>query len=175
SSQFGYRLPARAHMARDNGDPPVTPTTGRTESSRPAAMLSLTTLGFALTFWAWALLGPLGPTFRQELELSSVEQSLIVAVPVIVGSIGRVPIGALTDRLGARRMFPIVAGLTIVPVLFLGHLASSFGAVLAGGFLLGIAGTSFAVGVPFVNAWYPPRRRGFAIGVFGAGMGGTAI
>jgi NNP family nitrate/nitrite transporter-like MFS transporter len=52
---------------------------------------------------------------------------------------------------------------------------SSFGALLAGGFFLGIAGTTFAVGVPFVNAWFPPEKRGLAIGVFGAGMGGTAI
>ena len=44
-----------------------------------------------------------------------------------------------------------------------------------GGFFLGIAGTAFAVGVPFVNAWFPPERRGLAIGIFGAGMGGTAI
>ncbi len=66
--------------------------------------------------------------------------------------------------------------MTIVPVVFLGYLGhSSLAALLVGGFFLGIAGTTFAVGVPFVNAWFPPERRGFAIGVFGAGMGGTAI
>ena len=50
-----------------------------------------------------------------------------------------------------------------------------YAALLVGGFFLGIAGTAFAVGVPFVNAWFPPERRGLAIGIFGAGMGGTAI
>jgi NNP family nitrate/nitrite transporter-like MFS transporter len=101
---------------------------------------------------------------------------LLVAVPVVVGSVGRVPVGALTDRFGGRVMFPLVSAITILPVLFLGVLGhSSLVALLIGGFFLGVGGTSFAVGVPLVNAWFPPERRGLAIGVFGAGMGGTAI
>ncbi|WP_218042024.1 MFS transporter [Streptomyces abyssomicinicus] len=139
-------------------------------------MLGLATLGFAVNFWAWALLSPLGPRFKDGLGLTSFEQSLLVAVPVVVGSVGRVPVGALTDRFGGRVMFPLVSAVTVVPVLHLGLWGhSSFAALLAGGFLLGIGGTAFAVGVPFVSAWFPPRRRGLAIGVFGAGMGGTAI
>ncbi|MFI0356034.1 nitrate/nitrite transporter [Actinomadura sp. 9N407] len=143
---------------------------------RPAVMLALATLGFALNFWAWALLSPLGPRFQEELRLSAFEQALLVAVPVVVGSVGRIPVGALTDRYGGRVMFPLVSAATIVPVLFLGLFGhSSLPALLIGGFFLGIGGTTFAVGVPFVNGWYPPERRGFAVGVFGAGMGGTAI
>jgi NNP family nitrate/nitrite transporter-like MFS transporter len=142
---------------------------------RPGTMLGLATAGFAVTFWAWALLSPLGATLREELSLTSLQQSLVVALPVIVGSLGRIPVGALTDRLGARLMFPVVSALTILPVLYLGHLADSYAEVLAGGFFLGLGGTTFAIGVPFVNAWYPPERRGTALGVFGAGMGGTAI
>ena len=73
-------------------------------------------------------------------------------------------------------MFPIVSAVTILPVLFIAFFAlDSYALLLVGGFFLGIAGTAFAVGVPFVNAWFPPERRGLAIGVFGAGMGGTAI
>jgi NNP family nitrate/nitrite transporter-like MFS transporter len=73
-------------------------------------------------------------------------------------------------------MFPVVSFATIVPVLFLGLAGyRSLTALLAGGFFLGLAGTSFAVGVPFVSAWFPAGRRGMAIGVFGMGMGGTAI
>jgi NNP family nitrate/nitrite transporter-like MFS transporter len=138
-------------------------------------MLALATVGFALCFWAWALISPLGPSFGKEFGLSAFQQSLMVAVPVVVGSLGRIPVGALTDRLGAKTMFPIIALLTIVPVLFVGLVGVSYPLVLIGGFFLGIGGTSFAVGVPFVNAWYPPARRGTAVGVFGAGMGGTAI
>ncbi|MDQ2758522.1 MAG: MFS transporter [Actinomycetota bacterium] len=139
-------------------------------------MLALATLGFALNFWAWALLSPLAVSFTAALQLTSFQQSLLVAVPVVVGSLGRIPVGALTDRFGGRIMFPVVSLVTVVPVLYLGLLGhSSLAALLVGGFFLGVAGTAFAVGVPFVGAWFPPERRGFAIGVFGAGMGGTAI
>ncbi len=145
-------------------------------NSRAGLMLGMATLGFALNFWAWALLSPLAVSFTVALKLSSFQQSLLVAVPVVVGSLGRIPVGALTDRFGGRVMFPIVSLVTVVPVLYLGLFGhSSLAALLFGGFFLGIAGTAFAVGVPFVSAWFPPERRGFAIGVFGAGMGGTAI
>lgn len=143
---------------------------------RPYIMLGLAVAGFALTFWAWALLSPLGAHFKLTLGLTSFQQALIVALPVIVGALGRIPVGALTDRFGGRTMFPIVAFATIVPVLFLGLVGyRSLAGLLVGGFFLGLAGTSFAVGVPFVNAWFPAERRGAAIGIFGMGMGGTAI
>ncbi|MFD8496416.1 MFS transporter [Amycolatopsis sp. NPDC059657] len=145
-------------------------------AGRRMLMLSLATIGFALNFWAWALLSPLGPSFKDSLGLSAFQQALLVAVPVVVGSLGRIPVGALTDRYGGRVMFPAVSALTIVPVLFLGLAGhSSLAALLIGGFFLGLGGTAFAVGVPFVNAWFPPERRGLAIGIFGAGMGGTAV
>jgi NNP family nitrate/nitrite transporter-like MFS transporter len=139
-------------------------------------MLALATVGFAVNFWAWALLSPLGPRYKELLGLSGSQQALIVAVPVIVGALGRIPVGALTDRFGGRVMLPLVSVATIVPVLFIGLAGQkSLVTLLIGGFFLGIGGTAFAVGVPFVNAWFPPERRGFAIGVFGVGMGGTAI
>jgi NNP family nitrate/nitrite transporter-like MFS transporter len=139
-------------------------------------MLAMATVGFALNFWAWALLSPLAVRFTDALGLTSFQQSLIVAVPVIVGSLGRIPVGALTDRFGGRLMFPVISLATVIPVVYLGLWGhDSLAALLFGGFFLGIAGTSFAVGVPFVNSWFPPERRGFAIGIFGAGMGGTAI
>jgi NNP family nitrate/nitrite transporter-like MFS transporter len=145
-------------------------------SHRARVTLGMATVGFALTFWAWALLSPLGAHFKQTLGLNSFQQALIVALPVIVGALGRIPVGALTDRYGGRLMFPVISFATIVPVLFLGLAGhGSLAAVLVGGFFLGLAGTSFAVGVPFINAWFPPRRRGLAIGIFGMGTGGTAI
>jgi NNP family nitrate/nitrite transporter-like MFS transporter len=143
---------------------------------RAGLMLGLATLGFTLCFWAWALLSPLAVSFTAALHLTSFQQALLVAVPVVVGSLGRIPVGALTDRFGGRVMFPVVSLATVVPVLYLGLFGhSSLAALLVGGFFLGIAGTAFAVGVPFVSAWFPPERRGFAVGVFGAGMGGTAV
>lgn len=146
---------------------------------RAYGMLALATVGFAVNFWAWALLSPLGPLFRTTGslgKLSEADVALLVAVPVIVGSLGRIPVGAMTDRFGGRVMFPIVSAVTIIPVLFIGLFGlDSYIALLVGGFFLGMGGTTFAVGVPFVNAWFPPERRGLAVGIFGAGMGGTAI
>lgn len=151
----------------------------RARSESRTLMLVTATIGFAVNFWAWALISPLGPMFRTNGDLGTLSESdvaLMVAVPVVVGSLGRIPVGALTDRYGGRIMFPLITAITIVPVLFLAFFAlDSYALILFGGFFLGIAGTAFAVGVPFVNAWFPPERRGFAVGVFGAGMGGTAI
>jgi NNP family nitrate/nitrite transporter-like MFS transporter len=150
-------------------------------TARPAAALpgrnlalALATLGFAVNFWAWSLLSPLAPRYQELLGLSPLAVSVMVAVPVIVGSLGRIPLGALTDRYGGRIMFALLSFVAIVPVLFLAF-ATAYPALLAGGLLLGLAGASFAIGVPFVNAWFPPERRGFALGIYGMGNAGTAI
>ena len=91
-----------------------------TAVGRPNLMLALATIGFAVNFWAWALISPLGPLFREQGTLGTLSESdvaLMVAVPVIVGSLGRIVVGALTDKLGGRVMFPIVSGVTIIPFL----------------------------------------------------------
>lgn len=162
-------------MGTTRAQPGTAAVTAPAPGGQPVRNLVLATLGFLFCFWAWALLGPLGPGLKERLGLSFAEQSLLVAVPVVVGSLGRVPVGALTDRFGARVMFPAVSLATVVPVLALAYLQSSYPALIVAGFFLGIGGTAFAVGVPLVSAWYPPARRGFALGVFGIGMGGTAI
>jgi NNP family nitrate/nitrite transporter-like MFS transporter len=141
------------------------------------ANLALATLAFAVSFWAWNMIAPLGVRYTEQLGLSSNEKSLLVAIPVLVGSLGRIVAGALTDRFGGRLMFPVLM-LTAAPFVLLVAFAGdrdSYGLLLVFGFFLGIAGTTFAVGIPFVNAWYEKSRRGFATGVFGAGMGGTAL
>ncbi len=137
--------------------------------------LIVATIGFTLTFWAWNLIAPMSGDYKDRLGLSSFQQSLLVAVPVLVGSLGRIPVGALTDKFGARLMFPATSALTILPVLLLIPAKDSYGAMLAVGFLLGIGGTTFAIGIPLVNSWFPPAKRGLALGVFGMGMGGVAL
>ena len=139
--------------------------------------LVLALLGFTITFWAWNIIAPLGVRYSAELGLSPSQASLLVAMPVLVGSLGRVPVGALTDRYGGRLMFTVLTLASAIPVLLVAFAGSlmSYALLLVFGFFLGIAGTTFAVGIPFVNAWFEPARRGFATGVFGAGMGGTAL
>lgn len=109
--------------------------------------LTLATLAFATNFWAWNLLGPLAPLYRDLLRLTPIEISLLVAVPVLVGSLGRIPGGALTDRLGGRVMFASLSTAVIFPVVFLAY-ADSYPALLAGGFVLGMGGASFAIVPP---------------------------
>lgn len=136
--------------------------------------LALATLTFAINFWAWNLLAPLAPSYRELLGLAPLQVSVLVAVPALAGSLGRIPVGALTDRYGGRIMFALLSYAVVVPVLFLA-VAESYAALLAGGLLLGLAGASFAIGVPFVSRWVAPERRGFALGIYGAGNIGSAI
>ncbi|MCD9153609.1 MFS transporter [Aeromicrobium duanguangcaii] len=139
--------------------------------------LALATLAFAVSFWAWNVIAPLGVRYADQLDLSSGQKSLLVATPVLVGSVGRILAGALTDRYGGRVMFTVLLLISapfVLLVAFAGD-QGSYALLLVFGFFLGIAGTTFAVGIPFVNAWFDKPRRGFATGVFGAGMGGTAL
>lgn len=142
--------------------------------SQQTTALVMATLGFAMNFWAWSLLSPLGPIYVEQGIVD--DASLVVAIPVLVGSLGRILVGAWTDRFGGRLMMPTVSLITIIPVLFLGFVGQYiYPGLLIGGFVLGIAGTSFAIGIPYVNSWFPPERRGGATGIYGMGMGGTAI
>src|SRR5699024_3568872 len=127
--------------------------------------LTLATAAFALTFWVWNLIGPLSHTYSEHLRLSPTQTSILVAVPVLVGSLGRVPVGTLTDRYGGRSMFTVICFVSIVPTFLVGVSAASYGLLLLWGFFLGLAGTSFAVGILFVSSWYEVGRRGFATGV----------
>ncbi|HWT24494.1 MAG TPA: MFS transporter [Solirubrobacteraceae bacterium] len=137
--------------------------------------LGLALAAFTATFYGWALLGPLGPDLQEDLGLSDVQLSIAVAVPVLLGSIMRIPMGVLAERYGGRAVFAALLAYSIVPLVVLGFVHDSFGAIIVLGFLLGFAGASFAVGVPFVNRWYPPERQGAALGIYGAGMGGTVL
>jgi NNP family nitrate/nitrite transporter-like MFS transporter len=137
--------------------------------------LTLALVAFTVTFYGWALLGPLGPDLQDDIGLSDVQHSIADAVPVLLGSLMRIPMGVLTERFGGRRVFTWLLAYTIVPLVALGLIHDSFGAIIALGFLLGFAGASFAIGVPFVNRWYPPERQGAALGIYGAGMGGTVL
>jgi NNP family nitrate/nitrite transporter-like MFS transporter len=139
--------------------------------------LLLATLASTAGFWAWTIVGPLSRRYAEQMELSSSQTALLVAMPIFVGSIARVPVGALTDRFGGRVMFTAILALT-APLVLLTALVGQLGSfvlLLVVAFFLGIAGTVFAIGIPFCSAWYESHRKGFATGVFGAGMAGTAV
>ena len=142
--------------------------------SKAARNLALGTLAFGLCFSAWGLIAPLARRFEDDLSLTSVETSILIAIPVVLGSLLRIPVGVLTDRLGGRRVFGLVLALSAPPAILLGY-AESYWALIGAGFLLGVAGSSFAAGVPFVAGWYEKERQGFALGIYGVGNVGTAV
>lgn len=137
----------------------------------------LATLASATGFWAWMSIAPMQKTYATSMGLSESQIAMMLATPVIVGSLGRIVVGALTDRLGGRKMFATIL-LLAAPAVILVSIAGqtkNYPLLIASGFYLGVAGTIFAVGIPFSSAWYPAERRGFANGVFGMGMIGTAV
>jgi NNP family nitrate/nitrite transporter-like MFS transporter len=136
--------------------------------------LILATFAFAVAFVGWSLIAPLGKRFQDDLDLSNTRTLVLTAVPVVLGSLLRIPVGALTDRLGGRVMFPVVLAVSAIPAAIFGFV-DGYAALIVVGFFLGIAGSSFAVGVPFVAGWYAKERQGFALGVYGMGNIGTAV
>lgn len=139
--------------------------------------LVLATLASTVGFWAWTIVGPLSKRYAGEMSLTPGQTAILVAMPIFVGSIARVPVGALTDKYGGRVMFTVILGITAPLVLLTGLVGqlNNFPLLVAVAFFLGIAGTVFAIGIPFCSAWYESNRKGFATGVFGAGMVGTAV
>ncbi len=134
----------------------------------PQRHVILGTISFAVCFLAWGLLGAFAPRFREHLGLDATRTGLLVAVPVILGALARFPMGLLADRYGARRVFTILMVAVAVPVAAV-PAAPDFRSLLLAGFLLGLAGASFPVGVDYVSRWTPASRQGSALGVYGLG------
>jgi MFS transporter, NNP family, nitrate/nitrite transporter len=133
-----------------------------------AQSLAIATASFALCFAAWGLISAFAPQFRQLFRLSATETALLVAVPVLLGSLARIPIGMLTDRFGGRVVFSLLMFVVAVPI-FLVPQAEDYRSLLIVGFFLGLAGSSFAIGVGFVSRWFSAERQGSALGLYGLG------
>ena len=136
--------------------------------------LVLGTGAFALCFAVFGSLSAMMPILSKQMHLTPVQQSIAVAIPVLLGSLGRIPLGMLTDRFGGRSVFTAVMLLSIVPAFLMGGV-HDYAHLLAYGFLIGIGLASFSVGVGFVSGWYPADRQGFALGVYGAGNIGQSL
>lgn len=129
----------------------------------------LGTLSFTVCFAAWGLISAFAPQFRQMLlHLSATDTALLVAVPVLLGSLARIPMGMLTDRLGGRLIFSVLM-LVVAATLFILPRAQTYPNLIKVGFVLGLAGSSFAVGVGYVSRWFAMEQQGSALGVYGLG------
>ncbi|RXY98353.1 nitrate/nitrite transporter [Fictibacillus sp. S7] len=132
-------------------------------------------LYFDVSFMIWVLLGALGVYITKDFGLSPSQKGLIVAIPILSGSLFRLLFGVLTDRIGPRKT--AVGGMlvTTIPLLW-GWLSGTHIAELYGiGLLLGVAGASFSAALPMASRWYPPHLQGVAMGIAGAGNSGTLL
>jgi NNP family nitrate/nitrite transporter-like MFS transporter len=132
-------------------------------------------LHFDLSFMLWVLLGALGIYIAESLGLSPTEKGLLVATPILTGSLTRVPVGLLSDRFGAKRVGAALLAFLFVPLALAWQAGDSLSQLLAVGLLLGVAGSSFAVALPLASRWYPPERQGLVMGIAAAGNSGTVI
>ena len=146
------------------------------ETFKPGAAraLFLSTTAFAVAFAVWGLISGLAPTFATTYGLSAKMKGLMIAIPVLLGSLGRIPAGMLTDRFGGRRVFTALLVGSAIPAVAIG-LSTSYLQLLWLGLFLGMAGTTFAVGVGFTSKWFAPDKQGLALGVFGMGTIGQSI
>jgi nitrate/nitrite transporter NarK len=136
--------------------------------------LALATISFMVSFAAWGLIGGLAPVFASLYALNASQTALLVAVPVLLGSLARLPMGMLTDRFGGRLVFTALLGFSAAASLLVSF-TTSYRALLVAALLIGMAGSSFAVGAAFVSRWTPPARQGTALGVYGLGTIGQSL
>lgn len=146
----------------------------RTQPSGNTSQLVLATGAFAFCFAVFGSVSAMMPVLKKVLDLDPVQVSIALAVPVLLGSLGRIPLGMLTDRYGGRLIFSVVMACSIVPAMLMGFVSSYWQLILCG-FFIGIALSSFSVGVGFVSGWYPPEKQGTALGIYGAGTGGQSL
>jgi MFS transporter, NNP family, nitrate/nitrite transporter len=136
--------------------------------------LILGTGAFALCFAVFGSVSAMMPVLKKAFHLAPVQASIAMAIPVLLGSLGRIPLGLLTDRVGGRKVFTWTMIASVAAALLMGKV-ESYPQLLLFGFFTGIALASFSVGVAFVSGWYPPEKQGFALGVYGAGNVGQSL
>jgi len=136
--------------------------------------LLLSTLAFAVNFSVWVLYAALGIELQENLSLSSTHLGLFFAAPMLSGALLRIPAGILVDQWSPKKCF-VLQMLLVVPALFLLPYAKSFDHYLLLGLWIGISGTSFVIGIRYINDWFERSKQGTAMGVFGAGNAGAAI
>ena len=135
-------------------------------TSGNSLQLLLATGAFGFCFAVFGSVSAMMPIIRKQLGLSPIQVSVAIAIPVLLGSIGRIPLGILTDRFGGKLIFPIVMACSVVPAMLM-EFVSEYWQLVSCGLFIGIALASFSVGAGFVSGWYPPAKQGTALGIYG--------
>ena len=146
---------------------------GVTKSAQYRA-LGLSTLAFTVCFAVWTIFSIIGVKIKQELGLSETQFGLLVATPVLTGSLSRIFLGVWTDQIGGKIMLPLQMLVTSISVWLLASV-HSYAVFLVAALGLGLAGGSFIIGIAYVSRWFAAEKQGTALGIFGAGNVGAAV
>jgi NNP family nitrate/nitrite transporter-like MFS transporter len=138
------------------------------------SVLIVSTLAFTVCFMVWMMFGVIGVPIKKMLDLNATQFGLLMAMPVLTGSLVRVPLGIWTDRYGGRIVMTVLMAITVPAIWFMSH-ATAYWHFLVIGLFVGLAGGSFSVGTPYVARWFPKKQQGMAMGVYGAGNSGSAV
>lgn len=145
-----------------------------TSSAHPTRALTMSTIAFTVCFAVWTIFSIIGVGLKTELGLSETQFGLLIGTPVLTGSLVRVLLGVLTDRMGGRIVY-VITMLAAALATFLLSFAQTYEQFLLAALGVGLAGGSFAVGVAYVSRFYPASKQGTALGIFGVGNVGAAV
>jgi NNP family nitrate/nitrite transporter-like MFS transporter len=145
-----------------------------TKKGQALSVLIVSTFAFTVCFMVWMMFAVIGIPIKKTLDLNSTQFGLLMATPVLTGSLIRVPLGIWTDKFGGRIVMTLLMAST-VPAIWLMSYATEFWQYLTIGLFVGLAGGSFSVGTPYVARWFPKNQQGFAMGIYGAGNSGAAV
>ena len=132
------------------------------------------TIAFTVCFMIWMMFAVIGIPIKKTLGLNETQFGILIAMPVLTGSLIRVPLGMWTDKFGGRIVFFLLMLSTVIPIFMISR-ATEFWEFLVTGLFVGVAGGSFTVGIAYCARWFPKSQQGFAMGIFGAGNTGAAV
>ncbi len=143
-------------------------------SKQQISVVTMSTIAFTVCFAVWLMFAVIGIPIKKLLDLNETQFGLLIAMPVLSGSLIRLPLGMWTDKFGGRIVFFVLMLSTVVPIYLISY-ASAFWHFLVIGLFVGLAGGSFSVGIAYVAHWFPKNQQGLAMGIFGAGNSGAAV
>jgi len=146
----------------------------RSQNYKAWSVVSASTFAFTVCFMVWMMFAVIGIPIKKALDLNETQFGVLVALPVLTGSLFRLPIGMWTDKFGGRIVFFLLMLSTIVPIWLI-SVGTAYWHYLVTGLFVGVAGASFTVGIAYCARWFPKERQGLAMGIFGAGNTGAAI
>lgn len=146
----------------------------KTHQHKAWSVVIASTLAFTVCFMVWMMFAVIGIPIKESLHLTETQFGILVATPVLTGSLIRLPLGVWTDKFGGRVVFFILMLSTVIPIYLISR-CTEYWQFLVTGLFVGVAGGSFTVGIAYCARWFPKNQQGLAMGIFGAGNTGAAV